>query len=337
MKKRSHRQDKFAKVYDEEILPIWAQRFGRMMLHHLELPPKANVLDVCCGTGYPSLEILRKMDPEGRIIAIDASPAMLDVARGKAGELSGKRIFFRSEQATPRVSFANDVFDLVISNLGLTEFSDPADAISEFARVCKPGGRVVATLPLQGSWAEFYDIYREVLTKHDKHETLRRLEAHVNRMPDPDEVVRWIEKAGLTEIGLEVEQFTLLFKSSREFFFAPVIEYGPLSQWKEVAGRGQEMQDIFWFIKEAIDAYFGKRAFTVTVLACCLRATKPRADERPVRAASGASVSRQVTHEFVEVNSDVRAASEATGSVLPDDDLPIEDDDLEMLEDDEEH
>ena len=56
---------------------------------------------------------------------------------------------------------------------------------------------------------------------HDKHETLRRLESHISRMPDPDEIVRWIERAGLTDIGLDVEQFTLLFKSSREFFFAP--------------------------------------------------------------------------------------------------------------------
>ena len=333
MKKRSQRQEKLAKVYDEEILPIWSQRFGRMMMHHLDLPPKAQVLDVCCGTGYPALELIKKMDAEGRIIAIDASPAMLDVAREKAGELSGKRIFFRSEQATPRLSFANDVFDLVVSNLGLSDLPDCASALGEFARVCKAGGHVMATLPLQGSWAEFYDIYREVLTKHDKHETLRRLEAHIARMPDPDEVVRWIERAGLSDIGIEVEQFTLLFKSSREFFFAPVIEYGPLQQWKEVAGRGQEMQDIFWFIKEAIDAYFGKRAFTVTVLACCLRATKPRPEDRARHPASPA-VSRQVTNEFVEVHSDLRDAAMPERSVSREE-LVIEDDDLEMLEEDE--
>jgi len=334
MKKRSQRQEKLAKVYDEEILPIWSQRFGRMLMHHLDLPPKAQVLDVCCGTGYPALELIKKMDSEGRIIAIDASPAMLDVAREKAGDLSGKRIFFRSEQATPRLSFANDVFDLVVSNLGLSDLPDSAAAITEFSRVCKPGGHVMATLPLQGSWAEFYDIYREVLTKHDKHETLRRLEAHIARMPDPDEVVRWIERAGLTDIGLEVEQFTLLFKSSREFFFAPVIEYGPLQQWKEVAGRGQEMQDIFWFIKEAIDAYFGKRAFTVTVLACCLRATKPRPEDRAQARSAAPAVSRQVTNEFVEVHSDIRDAGAVERSVSREE-LVIEDDDLEMVEDDE--
>jgi hypothetical protein len=70
--------------------------------------------------------------------------------------------------------------------------------------------------------------------------------------------------------AMEVEEFTLLFKSSREFFFAPVIEYGQLAEWKEIAGSGQEMQDVFWYIKEAIDAYFDGRPFSVTVKAGCL-------------------------------------------------------------------
>ena len=80
--------------------------------------------------------------------------------------------------------------------------------------------------------------------------------------------------------GHRVEEFSLLFKSSREFFFAPVIEYGPLAEWKEIAGGGQEMQDVFWYIKEAIDAYFDGRPFQVTVKAGCLIGTK---HERRVR------------------------------------------------------
>jgi hypothetical protein len=79
--------------------------------------------------------------------------------------------------------------------------------------------------------------------------------------------------------AMEAEEFTLLFKSSREFFFAPVIEYGPLAEWKEIAGNGQEMQDVFWYIKEAIDAYFEGRPFTVTVKAGCLIGKKT--DVRP--------------------------------------------------------
>lgn len=280
--KRTHKHEKLARIYDDEILPIWSHRFGRMMLRGLEIPPKAIVLDVACGTGYPALEVLRRLDDESRLIAIDASSAMLDVARKKLGEMGGKRIFFRTESASPRLSFASDVYDVVLCNLGLSEMPDPRAALKDFARVAKPGGQVICTLPLAGTWGEFYDIYREVLVKHDKHETLERLEAHLQGYPQPDEVESWIGAAGLREARLDVEEFSLLFRSSREFFFAPVVEYGPLSTWKQIAGKGQELQDVFWYIKQAIDAYFGDRAFQVTIKAGCLRGHKPQAPDEDV-------------------------------------------------------
>ncbi len=275
MKRRSHRYEKMARVYDDEILPIWSQRFGRMLLRGLEVPAKAMVLDVACGSGYPSLEILKRMDAQSRLIALDAIGPLLDLARKKAGEAAGKRIFFRSEPAVARLAFADDVYDLVVSNLGLLRIDDPPRALHELARVTKPGGQVIVTLPMAGTYHEFYDIYREVLTKADRDEVLRRLEQHIARTPDPDEMLAWLERAGLHEVEVDLEEFTLLFKSSREFFFAPVIEFGPLAQWKDVAGKGQEMQEIFWHIKEAIDAYFGNRAFQITVKAGCFRARKP--------------------------------------------------------------
>ena len=84
----------------------------------------------------------------------------------------------------------------------------------------------------------------------------------------------------------------MLFRSSREFFFAPVIEYGPLAKWKELAGSGQEMQDVFWYIKEAIDAYFQDRAFAVSVVAGCLigrKSTDAAAEPPRPPPAAGAS------------------------------------------------
>ncbi len=277
--RRGHKQDQLAKLYDGEILPIWAQRFGRMLLRDLTVPAKAMVLDVGCGTGYPALDVLRKMDDQGRIIAIDPASPMLDVARGKAGLLSGKRIFFRSEGLSPRLSFANDVYDLVLSNLALDEMEDPPSSIGEFARVCKPGGRVIATIPLAGTFSEFYDIFREVLVKRDRTDAQSRLDQWLERYPTPAQAEQWFKNAGLVDVTVEHDKFSLLFKSSREFFFAPVIEYGPLSSWKEIAGKGQEMQDIFWHIKESIDAYFGDAPFMVTVAAACAKGRKPLEEE----------------------------------------------------------
>lgn len=274
--KRTLKVEKLARIYDHEIAPVWGAKFGKMLLRNLTVPARGQVLDVSCGTGYPTTEILRRMSDGSRLIAIDASSAMLDVARRKVADLGplGKRgVFFRTESALPRLSFADDVYDLVVCNLGLDEMPSVEVAVRDFARVTKLGGEVRCTLPLAGSFQEFHDLYREVLIKHDKHEALERLERHIARYPTIEHVERCMKSANL-DGGVELEEFSLLFKSSREFFFAPVIEYGPLAEWKEIAGGGQEMQDVFWYIKEAIDAYFDGRPFQVTVRAGCLIGSK---------------------------------------------------------------
>jgi ubiquinone/menaquinone biosynthesis C-methylase UbiE len=281
VQKRSLKAEKLARIYDDEIAPVWGTRFGRMLLRNLSVPARGQVLDVSCGTGYPLTEILRRMGEGSRVIAIDASSAMLDVARKKVadlGPLGKKGVFFRTESPLPKLSFTDDVYDLVVCNLGLAEMPDVRGAIRDFARVTKVGGEVRCTLPLAGSFQEFHDIYREVLVKHDKHDAQARLDAYLARYPTIEQVNDWMAEAGL-DGEVQVETFTLLFRSSREFFFAPVIEYGPLADWKALAGNGQELQDVFWYIKEAIDAYFGGRAFEVTVTAGCIvgsKASEPR-------------------------------------------------------------
>ncbi len=270
--KRTLKVEKLARIYDEEIAPVWGTRFGKMLLRNLAVPEKGQVLDISCGTGYPTVEILRRMREGSRLIAIDASSAMLDVARRKVadlGPLGKKGVFFRTESPVPKLSFADDVYDLVVCNLGLSEMPSLEVAVRDFARVCKMGGEVRCTLPLAGTFQEFHDLFREVLIKHDKHDALERLDKLIARTPSPEYVERCMKSAQLSG-HLEVEEFTLLFKSSREFFFAPVIEYGPLAEWKDIAGAGQEMQDVFWYIKEAIDAYFAGGPFSVTVKAGCL-------------------------------------------------------------------
>lgn len=323
--KRTLKVEKLARIYDDEVGPVWGARFGKMLLRNLAVPDRGQVLDVSCGTGSPTVEILRRMNDGSRLIAIDPSSAMLDVARRKVAELGplGKKgVFFRTESATPRLSFADDVYDLVVCNLGLDEMPDLELAVRDFARVAKTGGEVRCTLPLAGTFQEFYDLYREVLIKHDKHDALERLEDHVARYPSVDDVERAMTSANLTG-GLEVEEFSLLFKSSREFFFAPVIEYGPLAGWKEIAGDGQEMQDVFWYIKEAIDAYFDGRPFELTVKAGCLIGIKHAAPPGQVLAQRG-----ELEHG--------RPARMPSGSVLvagPDDLVVEEAEELELADD----
>ena len=156
VQKRTHQVEKLARVYDDEIAPIWGTRFGRLLLRDLAIPERSQVLDVSCGTGYPTVELLRRMTDGSRIIAIDASSAMLDVARRKVeglGPLGKKGVFFRTESALPRLSFASDVYDVVVCNLGLADMPNAGAAVRDFARVAKIGGQVRCTMAMARSTA----------------------------------------------------------------------------------------------------------------------------------------------------------------------------------------
>src|ERR1041384_5913630 len=110
---------------------------------------------------------------------------MLAAARRKVAVLGplAKKVYFRTESAVPKLSFADDVYDLVVCNLGVADMPSIDAALRDFARVAKPGGEVRCTLPLAGTFQEFHDLYREVLVKHDKHEALDRLERYIARYP----------------------------------------------------------------------------------------------------------------------------------------------------------
>ena len=63
--KRSLKVEKLARIYDDEIAPVWGTRFGKMLLRNLAVPERGQVLDISCGTGYPTIEILRRMSIVG--------------------------------------------------------------------------------------------------------------------------------------------------------------------------------------------------------------------------------------------------------------------------------
>lgn len=273
IRQRQEQQEKLALIYDRDILGLWSVPFGRMLLRDLVIPPRASVLDVACGTGYPTLDILSRMDAKGRIIALDLSHEMLNVARAKAGDLNGKRIFFKHGRIED-LSFAAETFDLVVSNCGLLDFHDRQQGVREMARVAKRGAEVRATLPLRGTFHEFYDLYREVLQRFDLHDSIAKLDEHLLKTPDRDEAIALFSQAGLVNVHCERHDSELLFPSGREFFFTPLIEYCYLQPWKDLVTRPDALQSVFWHIKNAIDRYFARRPFAVTVQAALLSGYK---------------------------------------------------------------
>jgi SAM-dependent methyltransferase len=259
------RQVRLAKVYDEEIVPSYAAGFAKLLLANVpfaDLAPDARVLEVGCTTGHLTRELVARLGTGRRLTAVDESEAFLEEARARLG--AGVALQLGSPVGLP---VDEGTIDLLVSNLALAGGPDPAAAAREVARVLAPGGRVVMTGVLRGTWGEFLDLFRDVLREGGKSESVAALDAYAHSLPEGETLARWLTEAGLADVSVDVDRWEILFKSAREFFFSPLVELGPLSRWKRVSGRGDEMQDVFFFTKEAIDSYFKGRVFAVSVVA----------------------------------------------------------------------
>lgn len=97
------------------------------------------VLDAGTGTGHTALAFAARV---AEVVAVDLTEAMLDQGRRLAHERGIKNITFQHADVE-RLPFANASFDLVTSRYSAHHYPRPQAALTEFARVLRPGGRLL--------------------------------------------------------------------------------------------------------------------------------------------------------------------------------------------------
>ena len=105
------------------------------------LEPGERVLDLGSGAGTDSLVASRMVGPEGSVTGVDMTPEMLEKARAGADALGASNVTFVESEAES-LPFADESFDVVISN-GVIDLIPDKDAVfAEIRRVLVPGGRI---------------------------------------------------------------------------------------------------------------------------------------------------------------------------------------------------
>ena len=109
-----------------------------------EPKPGDTVVDLGSGGGFDALQAAMMVGPEGHVIGIDMTPAMIEKATRNAGVLDLDNVEFR-QGYLEELPVDDDSVDLVISNGVLNLCPDKAAVLREAKRVLKLQGRLHLT------------------------------------------------------------------------------------------------------------------------------------------------------------------------------------------------
>ena len=181
-------------------------RPSRDLIARVPLPAPARVLDLGCGSGLSTLE-LRRAFPETEIVGVDLSPDMLAASARRLPDIS----FVEGDAA----NFDTSGFDLVFANALFHWVPDHLGVLARIAAALPEGGCLAVQMPdnedepshrLMREVAGVGAGAREKIGAFGDYETAlcppcNRVDlwrtTYVHRLGAPDDVVKWVEGAGL--------------------------------------------------------------------------------------------------------------------------------------------
>jgi ubiquinone/menaquinone biosynthesis C-methylase UbiE len=129
-----------ANSYETNIVPYVMEPCAVLLVERADPQPGERVVDVAAGTGIVARLVAPRAGASGRVVAVDANPAMLAVGCATQAP-EGAAIEWREGDAHC-LPLGDAEFDLALCQHGLQYFSDCPAALREMRRVVKPSGRI---------------------------------------------------------------------------------------------------------------------------------------------------------------------------------------------------
>lgn len=151
--KRARRYEQSVLIYN--LFGMRLERWRRVAVDSLGLKPGDTVVDLACGTGVNFPLIREKIGPEGRIIGVDLTQAMLDQAAARVKDRDWENVELVCSRGED-FEFPTGV-DAVFTSYALTLMPEFDEIVRKAARALAPGGRFVnLDMKLAESWVSIF-------------------------------------------------------------------------------------------------------------------------------------------------------------------------------------
>jgi demethylmenaquinone methyltransferase/2-methoxy-6-polyprenyl-1,4-benzoquinol methylase len=176
-------------------------------MRQMNVKPGDAAIDVCTGTADWAIA-LAKASGTGRIVGLDFSRNMLEVAGEKLGREGLRDRVELIEGDAMSLPFPDNTFDHATIGFALRNVPDLVHVLREMKRVVKPGGQVVSLELSKPTWQPFKAVYYLYFEKilpwlgkvfADRYEQYRWLPESLVSFPDHEELARIMRE----EVGLE--------------------------------------------------------------------------------------------------------------------------------------
>lgn len=223
--------DSMVCCYDE--LPLWSSPFGILLLNNIPLIKESIIVDIGCGTGFPLLELAQRFGESCKVFGIDPWERAIDRANRKKEKYRIKNVELL-RGIGEEMPFSNEHIDIVVSNLGINNFQNPDEVLTECFRVLKSRGKLIFTTNLFGHFDEFYSKFAEVLSDLKLESEINNLNEHMKKRHSLEDINTLIKRNKFSVKKVIQENYVMRFVDGSSFFNHYFIKLAFLQGWKEI-------------------------------------------------------------------------------------------------------